>query len=135
MINIGSKNEDLALRDDPIPQNLPQLRFQFAHIGFGGALCRFVWNETISSGPGRRERMSWQVLELGHAQVGDGDEVRRGADAALGLLEQSVHGLDEGIGAAVGHRPHPNNDESRFRLLTFTWSRNKQHLRSLAPRL
>ena len=49
------------------------------------------------------------MLELGHAQVGDGDEVGRCAKApcgALGLLQQAVHGLDEGVGSVVDHAPH-----------------------------
>ncbi|MFN3914079.1 MAG: hypothetical protein ACK4K3_04020, partial [Aquabacterium sp.] len=39
------------------------------------APCRFVWKATLSLGHRRRERAGRQVLELGHAQVGDGDEV------------------------------------------------------------
>ncbi|WP_254215877.1 PAS domain S-box protein, partial [Burkholderia multivorans] len=39
------------------------------------APCRFVWKATLSLGHRRRERTGRQVLELGHAQVGDGDEV------------------------------------------------------------
>ena len=49
------------------------------------------------------------MLELGHAQVGDGDEVRCGAKAArgaLGLLQQTVHRLDEGVGSVVDHSPN-----------------------------
>ena len=41
--------------------------------------------------------MSGQMLELGHSQIGDGDEVGGGTEAArsaFGLLEQAVHGLD-----------------------------------------
>ena len=48
------------------------------------------------------------MFELGHTQVGDGNEVGRCAEAAsgpLGLLEQAVHGLDEGIRAVVDHAP------------------------------
>jgi hypothetical protein len=39
------------------------------------ALCRLVWNTTFLFGQSRCERMGGQVLELGNAQVGDGDEV------------------------------------------------------------
>ncbi|MBC7602042.1 MAG: hypothetical protein H7255_05190 [Ramlibacter sp.] len=31
-----------------------------------GALCRFVWNATISFRRSQGKRMNWQVLELGH---------------------------------------------------------------------
>ena len=51
------------------------------------------------------------MCELGHAQVSDGDEVvgrSEAAGGALGLLQQAVHGLDEGIGAVVHHAAdHP----------------------------
>ena len=61
------------------------------------------------------------MLELGHAQVGDGDEVRCGAKAprgAFGLLQQSVHSLDECIGAVVCHAAHDGIDAlGRGRLL------------------
>ena len=50
------------------------------------ALCRFVWNATISFSPDKRERMSRQMLELGHSQIGDGNEVGRGAEAARGAF-------------------------------------------------
>lgn len=53
--------------------------------------------------------MSGQMLELGHAQVGDGDEVRccaEPASGALGLLQQTVHRLDEGVGSVVDHSPY-----------------------------
>ena len=49
------------------------------------------------------------MLELGHVQIGDGDEVGRRAEparGALGLLQQTVHGLDEGVGSVVDHSPH-----------------------------
>ena len=49
------------------------------------------------------------MLELGHAKVGDGDEVGRGAEApcgTLGLLKQAIHSLDEGVGSVVDHSPH-----------------------------
>ena len=54
------------------------------------ALRHFVWNTTISFSQRRCERMGGQVLELGHAQVGDADEVGRGSVApcgAFGLLQ------------------------------------------------
>ena len=53
--------------------------------------------------------MGGQMVELGHAQVGDGDEARCCAEAAcgaLGLLQQTVHRLDEGVGPVVDHSPH-----------------------------
>ncbi len=53
--------------------------------------------------------MSWQVLELGHSQVGDGDEVGCGSEAAsgaLGLLQQAVHSCDEGVRSVIDHSPH-----------------------------
>jgi hypothetical protein len=49
------------------------------------------------------------MLELGHPQVGDRDEVRAGSEAAriaLGLLQQAVHGLHEGVAAVIHHPPH-----------------------------
>ena len=39
------------------------------------ALCRLVWNATVSFRRSQGKRMIWQMLELGHSQVGDGDEV------------------------------------------------------------
>ena len=48
------------------------------------ALRRLVWNTTISFSQRRCERMGGQVLEFGHAQVGDADEVRRGSVAPCG---------------------------------------------------
>ena len=53
------------------------------------------------------------MLELGHAQVGDGDEVGCGSVAACSsfrLLQQSVHGLDEGVGSVVNHAAHHRID-------------------------
>ena len=47
--------------------------------------------------------------ELAQTQVGDGDEVDGGSEAAsgaLGLLEQAVHGRDEGVGAMVEPAAH-----------------------------
>ena len=49
------------------------------------------------------------MLELGHAQVGDGDEVLARPEAArgaLGLLQQPVHRLDEGVAAVIDHAAH-----------------------------
>lgn len=49
--------------------------------------------------------MGWQVFEFEYSQVSDGDEVGRGAEASrcpLGLLQQAVHRLDEGVRAVVG---------------------------------
>ena len=40
---------------------------RFKWLAGAKALCRFVWNATTSFGQGVRERMSWQMLELGHA--------------------------------------------------------------------
>ncbi|MCW8167093.1 cupin domain-containing protein, partial [Verminephrobacter aporrectodeae subsp. tuberculatae] len=42
---------------------------------FYTALRRFVWNTTTSCDPNGRKRAGRQMLEFGHAQVGDGDEV------------------------------------------------------------
>ena len=73
------------------------------------APCRFVWKATPSLGHRRRERAGRQVLELGHAQVGDGDEVLARPEAArgaLGLLQQPVHRLDEGVAAVIDHAAH-----------------------------
>lgn len=61
------------------------------------------------TGYGRHERVVRQVLELGHPQVGDGDEVLgrpKAPSGGLGLLQQAIHCLDEGIAAAVEHAPH-----------------------------
>jgi adenine-specific DNA-methyltransferase len=48
------------------------------------ALRCLVWNTTISFSQRRCERMGGQVLEFGHAQVGNGDEVGRGSVAPCG---------------------------------------------------
>ena len=50
-----------------------------------------------------------EMGEFAQTQVGDGDEVGGGSEAAggaLGLLEQAVHGFDEGVGAMVEHAAH-----------------------------
>src|ERR1019366_3305195 len=73
------------------------------------APCRFVWNTILSFRQGGRERVSGQMLESGQPQVGNGDEVLARAKApcgALGLLQQPVHGLDEGVAAVIGHAAH-----------------------------
>lgn len=47
-----------------------------------------------------------QMGQLGHAKVCDGDEVACRSEAscgAFGLLQQAVHGFDEGIGSVVQH--------------------------------
>ena len=49
------------------------------------------------------------MLELGHAQVGHGDEVLDVAEASGGglrLLEQAVHRFDVGVAASVEHAAH-----------------------------
>lgn len=49
------------------------------------------------------------MVEFGHTQVCDGDEVGRRSEAAcgvLGVLQQAVHGLGEGVGPVVDHSPH-----------------------------
>jgi len=51
---------------------------------------------------------------LGHAQVGDSDEVAASPEApcsTFGLLQQPVHGLDEGV-AAVIHHPSDHRREA-----------------------
>lgn len=53
--------------------------------------------------------MGRELLEFGHSQVSDGDEVARGSESAsgaLGLLQRAVHGLDKGVRAVVGHAAH-----------------------------
>jgi len=55
-----------------------------------------VWKATSSTRGRLRERAGRQVLELGHAQVGDSDEVAASPEApcsTFGLLQQPVHGL------------------------------------------
>ena len=72
------------------------------------ALCHFEWNLTSTLVPsnteikwsGRGKGVGGQVLELGHAQVGNGDEVAHRPEAPccrLGLLQQAVHGFHVGI--------------------------------------
>ena len=72
------------------------------------ALCRFVWNLTSSTAMyedvglwhGLQQGIGRQVFELGHTQVGDGDEVCGGSEASgstLGLLQQPVHRLHVGM--------------------------------------
>jgi hypothetical protein len=49
---------------------------------------------------GGSKRVGRQILELGHAQVGDGDEVAHCSEATscrLGLLKLTVHGLHVGV--------------------------------------
>jgi hypothetical protein len=49
------------------------------------------------------------MLELGHSQVGDRDEVARGPEppgSSLGLLQQPVHRLDKSVAAVLGHATH-----------------------------
>ena len=56
------------------------------------------------------------MFELGHPQVGDGDEVLRRAEPArraLGLLQQAIHGLHVGVAALV---QHPVDDPFNMRL-------------------
>lgn len=70
------------------------------------ALCNFVWKASPSGRGSGGERAGRQVLKLGHAQVGDGDEVAACPEApssALGLLQQPIHGLDEGVAAVNDH--------------------------------
>lgn len=68
-----------------------------------------MWNATVLYRGGKGERTWGQVLELGHAQISDGDEVDgrlEAARGALGLLKRPVHGLDEGVGAVVDPAAH-----------------------------
>ncbi len=47
-----------------------------------------------------------QMLELGHPEVGDGDEMLRRAETVccvLGLLQQAIHGFHAGVAALVQH--------------------------------
>ena len=77
------------------------------------ALRRFVWEATISVCLGRCERMTRQVLELGHAQISNGDEGRGCSEAprgALGLLQHAVHGFDKSIGPVISHASHDGVD-------------------------
>ena len=86
-----------------------KLRLEVGRTGRWSRIQGFVWNATISFRRSLGKRMSRQMLELGHAKVGDGDEVGRGAEApcgALGLLKQTIHGLDEGVGSVVDYFPH-----------------------------
>ena len=49
------------------------------------------------------------MLELGHSQVGDRDEVFRVTETSGGsfrLLQQAVHRLDVGVAAPVEHAAH-----------------------------
>jgi hypothetical protein len=55
---------------------------------------RFVWNAAVSFRSRARKWMSRQMLELGHSQVSDGDEVGCRSEAprcTFGLLQQTVH--------------------------------------------
>ncbi|MBU9439804.1 hypothetical protein KTE91_32515, partial [Burkholderia multivorans] len=62
--------------NSPCRKNSYTVYRQILHcIRHFAAPCRFVWKATLSLGHRRRERTGRQVLELGHAQVGDGDEV------------------------------------------------------------
>ena len=78
------------------------------HVRSLPALCHFEWNLTSTLVPsnteikwsGRGKGVGGQVLELGHAQVGNGDEVAHRPEAPccrLGLLQQAVHGFHVGI--------------------------------------
>ena len=58
---------------------------------------------------GRCKGVCRQVAQLGHPQVGDGDEVLGRAVSAcrpLGLLKLPVHRLDEGVAPMVEHAAH-----------------------------
>ncbi len=58
---------------------------------------------------GRHQGVLRQMLELGHAQVGHGDEVLDVAEASGGglrLLKQAVHRFDVGVAASVEHAAH-----------------------------
>jgi len=58
------------------------------------------------------------VRELAHAQVGDADEGCRVLEAAggtLGLLQQAVHGFDEGVAAVLEHASHNRIEVARQR--------------------
>ena len=55
------------------------------------------------------QRIERQMLEPGHAQVRDGNEVSGGSESpgsSLGLLQQAVHGLHIGVAATVQHPAH-----------------------------
>ena len=55
------------------------------------------------------KRTRWQVGQLGHAQVSNGDEVLcvlEPASRPLGLLQQPIHGLHIGIGPGLQHPRH-----------------------------
>ena len=57
----------------------------------------------------RLQRVDRQMLGLGHAQIGDGNEVAGGPEPpgrSLGLLQQAVHGLHIRIAALVQHAAH-----------------------------
>ena len=57
-------------------------------------------------GDGGNQGVGGQMLELGHPQVGDGDEVLHGAEASgccFGLLQQPVHRLDVSIAVPIEH--------------------------------
>ena len=81
------------------------------------ALCRSVWNLTsqtpiswhASLRHRKLQRVGGQMLELGHPQIRDGNEVGRCSEAsggALGLLQQAVHRLHIGITSVVQHAAH-----------------------------
>lgn len=55
------------------------------------ALRHFVSNTTISFSQRRCERMGGQVLELGHAQVGDADVVGCCSVAPCGTFGRATH--------------------------------------------
>ena len=73
------------------------------------ALRRLVWNATCSFRSHRGKRTGRQIRELGHAQVSNGNEVLARPEApcgTLGLLQQAVHRLHEGIAAVIDHPAH-----------------------------
>lgn len=66
-------------------------------------------NASSAEGSSGHQRVGGQMGELGHAQVGDVDEVLHRSEATrcrLCLLQQPVHGLHVGIAAPVQHAPH-----------------------------
>ena len=62
-----------------------------------------------SLGHRRLQRVAGQMLELGHPQIRDGNEVgcrSKASGSTLGLLQQTVHGLHISIAAVVQHAAH-----------------------------
>jgi hypothetical protein len=109
------------------------------------ALCRLVWNLTSQTAVdkdvvlwhGRHQRILWQVLELGHTQIGNGNKVGCRPETSrrsLGLLQQAVHALHISIAAVIEHAAH-HTVELRLQSLGQLLERLRTSFSNIAPKM